>query len=80
MSHAHVSHCGTALAGAFHVPLAPHVSVGLGPQLAAALHFAAPHPTRTLDGVGLRELADLREDLEERTELLARDAGANGAS
>ena len=30
-----------ALAGAFHVPLAPHISIGLGPQIAAALHFSA---------------------------------------
>jgi galactonate dehydratase len=47
-----VARCGitearriAALAGAFHVPLAPHVSVGLGPQLAAALHFAASLPS-----------------------------------
>lgn len=33
-----------ALAGAFHVPVAPHVSIGLGPQLAAARHFAASIP------------------------------------
>jgi galactonate dehydratase len=30
-----------ALADTFHVPLAPHVSLGLGPQLAAGLHVAA---------------------------------------
>lgn len=30
-----------ALAETFHVPLAPHVSIGLGPQIAAALHFGA---------------------------------------
>jgi galactonate dehydratase len=33
-----------ALAGAFHAPVSPHVSIGLGPQLAAALHFAAATP------------------------------------
>jgi galactonate dehydratase len=33
-----------ALAGAFHVPIAPHVSIGLGPQLAAAVHLAAATP------------------------------------
>lgn len=32
------------LAEAFHVRIAPHVSIGLGPQLAAALHFAAAIP------------------------------------
>ncbi|GAB3064696.1 mandelate racemase/muconate lactonizing enzyme family protein [Stenotrophomonas tumulicola] len=32
------------LAQAFHVPIAPHVSIGLGPQLAAALHLAAATP------------------------------------
>jgi D-galactarolactone cycloisomerase len=30
-----------ALAETFHVPLAPHISTGLGPQIAAALHFGA---------------------------------------
>lgn len=30
-----------ALAETFHVPVAPHVSIGLGPQIAAALHFGA---------------------------------------
>lgn len=30
-----------ALAETFHVPLAPHISIGLGPQIAAALHFGA---------------------------------------
>lgn len=29
------------LAEAFHVPVAPHLSIGLGPQIAGALHFAA---------------------------------------
>lgn len=29
------------LADTFHVPIAPHVSIGLGPQLAAALHLSA---------------------------------------
>jgi D-galactarolactone cycloisomerase len=29
------------LADTFHVPIAPHVSLGLGPQLAAGLHLAA---------------------------------------
>jgi len=29
------------LADTFHVPVAPHVSLGLGPQLAAGLHLAA---------------------------------------
>src|SRR5262249_21265408 len=29
------------LAEAFHVPVAPHISIGLGPQIAAALHLAA---------------------------------------
>lgn len=33
-----------AVAGAFHVPVAPHVSIGLGPQIGAALHFAAACP------------------------------------
>jgi galactonate dehydratase len=33
-----------SLAGAFHVSIAPHVSIGLGPQMAAALHFAAATP------------------------------------
>lgn len=32
------------LADTYHVPVAPHVSVGLGPQIAAALHFAAAIP------------------------------------
>lgn len=32
------------LAQSFHVPIAPHVSIGLGPQLAAALHLAAATP------------------------------------
>lgn len=30
-----------SLADTFHVPVAPHVSIGLGPQIAAALHFGA---------------------------------------
>lgn len=30
-----------SLADTFHVRVAPHLSIGLGPQLAAALHFAA---------------------------------------
>src|SRR5262249_17495119 len=29
------------LADTFHVPIAPHVSIGLGPQLAAGLHLSA---------------------------------------
>ena len=33
-----------ALADAFHVPVAPHISIGLGPQIAAALHFGAATP------------------------------------
>lgn len=33
-----------SLAAAFHVRVAPHVSTGLGPQIAAALHFAAACP------------------------------------
>jgi galactonate dehydratase len=33
-----------ALAETFHVAVAPHVSIGLGPQIAAALHFAAACP------------------------------------
>jgi D-galactarolactone cycloisomerase len=28
-------------ADVFHVPCAPHISIGLGPQIAAALHLAA---------------------------------------
>lgn len=32
------------LADTFHVPIAPHVSIGLGPQLAAGLHLAAATP------------------------------------
>jgi D-galactarolactone cycloisomerase len=30
-----------ALADTFHIPVAPHISTGLGPQIAAALHFSA---------------------------------------
>lgn len=30
-----------ALAGSFHMPIAPHISIGLGPQIAAALHLAS---------------------------------------
>jgi galactonate dehydratase len=33
-----------SLAETFHVQVAPHVSTGLGPQIAAALHFAAACP------------------------------------
>jgi len=29
------------LADTFHVPIAPHISIGLGPQIAAALHLSA---------------------------------------
>jgi D-galactarolactone cycloisomerase len=29
------------LAGSFHVTMAPHISIGLGPQIAAAIHCAA---------------------------------------
>lgn len=32
------------LADTFHVPVAPHISIGLGPQIAAALHFAHAVP------------------------------------
>lgn len=32
------------LADTHHVPIAPHVSIGLGPQLAAGLHLAAATP------------------------------------
>lgn len=32
------------LADTFHTPIAPHVSIGLGPQLAAGLHLAAATP------------------------------------
>ena len=33
-----------SLAGAYHARVAPHVSIGLGPQLAAAMHVAAATP------------------------------------
>lgn len=33
-----------SVAGAFQVSVAPHVSIGLGPQIGAALHFAAACP------------------------------------
>lgn len=33
-----------ALAETFHIAVAPHVSIGLGPQIAAALHFATACP------------------------------------
>jgi galactonate dehydratase len=33
-----------ALSETFHVPIAPHLSIGLGPQIAAALHFASAIP------------------------------------
>jgi galactonate dehydratase len=31
----------SVLADTFHTPVAPHVSIGLGPQIAAALHLSA---------------------------------------
>ncbi len=34
-----------AIGEVFHVSVAPHVSIGLGPQIAAALHFAAACPS-----------------------------------
>lgn len=30
-----------SMADGFHVPIAPHISIGLGPQIAAALHLSA---------------------------------------
>jgi galactonate dehydratase len=33
-----------SLADSFHIPVAPHLSIGLGPQIAAALHLAAAIP------------------------------------
>jgi D-galactarolactone cycloisomerase len=37
-----------ALADTYHVPIAPHVSIGLGPQIAAAVHLAAATPNLLL--------------------------------
>jgi D-galactarolactone cycloisomerase len=31
----------SVLADTFHTPVAPHVSIGLGPKIAAALHLSA---------------------------------------
>jgi galactonate dehydratase len=36
------------LADTHHVPVAPHVSIGLGPQIAAAVHLAAAIPNLLL--------------------------------
>jgi galactonate dehydratase len=36
------------LADTYHVPVAPHVSIGLGPQIAAAVHTAAAVPNLLL--------------------------------
>jgi D-galactarolactone cycloisomerase len=36
------------LADTHHVPIAPHVSIGLGPQVAAAIHLAAATPNLLL--------------------------------
>jgi galactonate dehydratase len=36
------------LADTHQVPVAPHVSIGLGPQIAAAIHFAAATPNLLL--------------------------------
>ena len=36
------------LADTYHVPVAPHVSIGLGPQIAAAVHAAAAIPNLLL--------------------------------
>ncbi len=36
------------LADTHHVPIAPHVSIGLGPQIAAAVHLAAATPNLLL--------------------------------
>lgn len=33
-----------ALGDTFHIPVAPHLSIGLGPQIAAALHLSAAIP------------------------------------
>jgi D-galactarolactone cycloisomerase len=37
-----------SLADTHHVPVAPHVSIGLGPQIAAAVHLAAATPNLLL--------------------------------
>ena len=36
------------LADTYHLPVAPHVSIGLGPQIAAAVHMAAATPNLLL--------------------------------
>jgi D-galactarolactone cycloisomerase len=46
-----------ALAGSHGVPLAPHISIAFGPQIAAALHFAAATPNCDLAEYNPRVLA-----------------------